>query len=250
MNRTERKRYEMMIRVGEFGSSNREQFPESSPAGQAFAAVHDAVARIDAHAKAKLLTREEGRQARASLRKAIEARVKIVARVARIVGRSVPGADSKFKLPSRKSGVALLTAARAFVDEGATAVERFVPFGMPATMIAELRELIARYDRADRDRRVGQDGFARAREGTKAAFAIATEALRVLGVVVPTTLAADAVLLGAWHEARRVEAPAKAARSKPSEPPVVSGPEAPSGAPVVDGGGQPAEPEPALRKVS
>jgi hypothetical protein len=71
--------------------------------------------------------------------------------------------------------------------------------------------LVDRYDEADRERRAGKTGFAAARAGTKTALARATQALRVLDVVVPNTLVADTAPSAAWHEARRVEASAKAA---------------------------------------
>ncbi len=263
MNRHERRRYEMLLRVRDFGTTHRQQFPESSEAGKALAAVGDAAAQIEVHAKAKLLTKEEGRQARAAVRAAIEERLKLVARTARMVARTTPGADSRFKYPAQKSGVALVTAARAFIDEGPTAVQRFVPFGMPATIIAELQALVDRYGEADRERRAGKTGFAAARAGTKTALARATQALRVLDVVVPNTLVADAALSAAWHEARRVEASAKAApavvtpsvpmtESRTTEPvsrsdgEVAPAPDAATG----DATTSPAEAEPALRRVS
>jgi hypothetical protein len=50
----------MLLRVRDFGTTHRQQFRESSEAGKAFAAVDDAAGQIEAHAKAKLLTKEEG----------------------------------------------------------------------------------------------------------------------------------------------------------------------------------------------
>jgi len=77
---------------------------------------------------------------------------------------------------------------------------------MPATIIAELQT--GGPVRRSRPRTAGRTGFAAARAGTKTELAKATEALRVLDVVVPNTLVADAALLAGWHEARRVEASA------------------------------------------
>ena len=239
MNRSQSRRYEMLLKVRDFGINHRQQFPESSPASKAFQAIGEAAAEIEAHATAKLLTKEEGKQARAAVRKAIDERVKIVTRTARIVARSTPGADSVFKYPAQKSAVAVVTAARAFIREGQAAVERFVPFGMPATTITELQDLVNRYEQADRERRAGKTGFAAARAGTTAALARATDALRVLDVVVPNTLGADPALLAGWQDARRVEAPSKSTTA--TGKPLVS---------MTDTGAGEAESEGVLQKVS
>jgi hypothetical protein len=47
-----------------FSTTHRHQFPEGPEAGKAFDVVGDEVAHIKAHAKAILLTKGEGRQAR------------------------------------------------------------------------------------------------------------------------------------------------------------------------------------------
>ncbi|MEO7189533.1 MAG: hypothetical protein ABI051_00605 [Vicinamibacterales bacterium] len=80
MNRSERRRYEMLLRVRDFGRTHRQQFSQSSEAGKAFTVVDEATAQIEAHAKAKLLTKKEGRKERAAVRGAIEERLKLVAR--------------------------------------------------------------------------------------------------------------------------------------------------------------------------
>ena len=46
MNRNQRFRYEMFVRVRSFGVANRDQFPESSTGGKALALVEAAVAAI------------------------------------------------------------------------------------------------------------------------------------------------------------------------------------------------------------
>ena len=53
MTRIERSRYEMFMRVRNFGKGQRERFPEGSEAAIAFEAVAAAAAQIEAHALSK-----------------------------------------------------------------------------------------------------------------------------------------------------------------------------------------------------
>jgi hypothetical protein len=60
MLKTERIRYEMFLRVRDFGTTYRDLFPESSAGGQAFAQVAQAISEIDWHAQAKLGAARDG----------------------------------------------------------------------------------------------------------------------------------------------------------------------------------------------
>jgi hypothetical protein len=76
MSRYDTLRYEMFLRVSEFGISHRQQFPESSPAGQAFAAVAAAAAaKFDTHASARRLAGEDSRKVKANVSRAIHRRL-------------------------------------------------------------------------------------------------------------------------------------------------------------------------------
>jgi hypothetical protein len=78
MSRYDTLRYEMFLRVSEFGKSHRQQFPESSPAGQAFAAVEAAAAKFDTHVSARRLAGEDSRKVKANVSRAIRRRLTLV----------------------------------------------------------------------------------------------------------------------------------------------------------------------------
>ena len=152
MNKNQRLRYEMFLRVRDFGHVHRDRFPESSTAGKAFAA---AVAGLEAHAMAGLLTAEEGRTARDAARDALVDRLTAIARTARVIARALPGADAVFRMPAERSDTSLLTTARAFISEGQAVKNRFVPLGTPDDFLTGLQKVVDTYDQAIGGRRGG-----------------------------------------------------------------------------------------------
>jgi hypothetical protein len=211
MNKNQRLRYEMFLRVRDFGHVHRDRFPESSTAGKAFAAVAAAVADLEAHAMAGLLTAEEGRKARDAARDALVDRLTAIARTARVIARALPGADAVFRMPAERSDTSLLTTARAFISEGQAVKNRFVPLGMPDDFLTGLQKVVDTYDQAIGGRRAGRTGLAAARAGMKTAIAQGLDAVRTLDVVVANTLQDDPVVLAAWKRGRQQMSKAKGA---------------------------------------
>ena len=65
MTKAERVRYEMFLRVRDFGHAHRDMFPESSTGGRSFATIARAVAEIESHVAKKRVTAKDGRQEKA-----------------------------------------------------------------------------------------------------------------------------------------------------------------------------------------
>jgi hypothetical protein len=219
MSKHETLRYEMFLRVSEFGKSRRQQFPESSPAGQAFAAVAAAAAKFDTHASARRLADEDSRKVKANVSRAIRRRLTLVARAARLVATSTPDDISRFTLPAGQSAEALLTAARVFVRDGHVHLERFVPLGVPRTIVADLQALVDRFDEADRTWRTGQTARTAAADGINEAIKAGLDAIRTLDVIVPNTADDDPVLDASWRRARRTGRKVRTSPPKPADQP-------------------------------
>lgn len=241
MTRQERLQYEMLLRVRDFGTAHRQQFPDETMGGKAFRAVSDALPRIQAHATTKVLTAEEGTKAKAAARETMVAQMMAIARTARLMAKRAPGSDAVFHVPDQGPDTALLTAARAFIREGQKAIDRFVLLGLPKTFVANLQEATDAFEQAVHGRRVGRSGLAAAQAGIKTALAEAMDAVHTLDVVVSNTLENDPVTLAVWKRDRRVNPktkPAPVARSAkrtqtqqpaaPVEPAATQAPTAPS----------------------
>ena len=107
MTRQQRFKYEMFVRVRDFGAAHAALFPELSKAGQALARVSSAVTELDEHMKNHVLGGADFEY------------LKTIAKAARRVTRPEPGV-SPFRLPRHRSLSAELATARAFSEEAAT----------------------------------------------------------------------------------------------------------------------------------
>ena len=71
MQRKQRYRYDMLVRVRDYGMAHKEVFPEASSGGQAVARVTRAVAAVDEHMKAQVLAKEDSGRVKAATRAAV-----------------------------------------------------------------------------------------------------------------------------------------------------------------------------------
>jgi hypothetical protein len=197
-------RYDMFVRVRDFGNAHRRQFPDGSMGGKAFRAVEAAIAEIDACNKVLARNEKGGKQARAAARAALVEALTEIASTARLMSKSSPGADDVFQVSDRLSDVTLLAKARSILDESQLAVDRLVLCGLPKTFVTDLQELIERFEQAIDGRRSKRSDVATAQEGIKTATARALDACRTLDIVVTITLKKDPVKVATWRRDRRI----------------------------------------------
>src|ERR1700757_2344507 len=115
MTNKETRRYEMLVRVRDFGEAHRDLFPKSTPGGEAFGAVAEAVRQMTDHAVVKLSTAQEGKAARTDARAMLLDQLTAIAGTARPVASKMPGFNNVFRLPTWKGDRGLMTAGRMFV---------------------------------------------------------------------------------------------------------------------------------------
>ncbi|MGE0811724.1 MAG: hypothetical protein AB7O28_15780 [Vicinamibacterales bacterium] len=147
MTRQQRFKYEMFVRVRDFGTAHAALFPEATKGGQAFARVVAAVAAIDEHAKNHVIGRAEARRVKTETREAVFEYLKTIAAAARRVTRVEPSV-SPFVLPPHRSLGAELATARAFMEAAATRQAEFEQFGLPSTFIGDFRTAVNRLQQA------------------------------------------------------------------------------------------------------
>ena len=204
MTKTERVRYEMLLRVRDFGTSQAAAFPESSTGEQVFAKVAQAVAEIDAHARGKLLAAQEGRRAKAAARATVRRWMLAIARTARDVARGTPGLEKTLAMPRSHSDVALVTSAHTFLDTADSIKDQLVRLGLPVNFLAEFREAVNTFENAMAGRCAGRGSVAAGQAGIEAALVEGMNAARTLDVVVTNTLGHDPVLFARWQRDRRL----------------------------------------------
>jgi len=215
MNTIERRQYEMLVRVREFGGGYGHLFPASSVARQNFAIVAAAVKELDAQAVAHMTARVSARAHRKTLaREALAARLQAIMRTARVLAAETPGLDQQFQVPPpRAKDHMLLTAARKFARDAEPFSRQFVAHGMPATFVADLDALVDDFERALRDRRLAHDARRAARASMTAAVSAGLSAVRSLDAIVINHLRDDAVTRTVWARDRRIAYPWRTPRS-------------------------------------
>jgi hypothetical protein len=237
MNDFDRRQYEMLVRVRDFGATHGHLFPASSPAQQAFGEVGAGLREIEAQDVAETSASFSARATRKlEARRALVERLMLLARTAQVL----PGVDSDvratFQVPDSTNAQLLLTAARRFAKHATAYAEQFIAHGIPATFLADLAALVEQLEAALRDRGVGRDQQMASRARIKKALANGVAATRKLDVIVSNHLASDSAVRGVWKRNRRIEYANRsrkvAAKSRSDAPEAPTAPAVPVVSPV------------------
>jgi hypothetical protein len=213
----------MLVRLRDFGAAHGHRLPDSRRAGEAFAAIGDAVKQLSDHAVAQLGLRRQGAKGRAAARAALLAMMEGISRTASAIQEEEPGFQNTFLLPERQSAQAVLTAAKLFARDLVPVAQQFVDHSMPETMIADFTRLLDTFEQAVRDRENGRGQTAAARVSIEAAIASGIAAARKLDVIIANHKRGDATILAEWERNRQIgrrrtsKAPSEAASSATTE---------------------------------
>ncbi len=198
MTRQQRFKYEMFVRVRDFGAAHAALFPEATKGGQAFARVLAAVAALDEQQKNHVLGQAEARRIKAATRDAVFDYMKTIAAAARRITRPEP-AESPFVMPRKRRSGAELATARAFMEAAASRQAEFEEFGLPATFISDFKALVDRLQQAADVRLSSKTVRRKAQAGIATALADGLDAARDLDVIVAiATRQQDPTTFAAW----------------------------------------------------
>jgi hypothetical protein len=204
MTKKQRYRYEMLVRVRDFGVAHAGSFPPGSAGGRAFAEVTTAVATIEDFLTKRDLARVAAGGVKAATRAAVSSYMKDIARTARRITLAEHSANP-FRRGGQATTAALLAKARMFIDEARPREATFVELGMSPTFIADFTALVDALASAVTVHNNGRAWRERAQVGIEHALTAGTEAVHNLDVIVINVLRSDPVGLGHWHGARHIE---------------------------------------------
>ena len=227
MNESDTRRYEMLVRVRDFGASHADRFPKATVGGQAFAAVIDAVAALSEHASSQVSAKASARQGTTSKtlnRRELRARMEAISRTARALALDVPALDETFKMPRSLADQVLLSTARAFARDAQPLSKQFVSHDLPKTFITDLERCIDQFEVSMHNQREGNDTHAAARVAIRTAMDAGFAAVRRLEAIVPNKVGDDAEAIALWERAHRVErrGPRSPRDAAPSTTPVAT----------------------------
>ncbi len=218
MKYEEKRRYEMLIRVRNFGAAHRHLFPDTSSASAAFATIAAELPQLEALDVAERVASHSARGARkAETRQELLEWLTRAKNTARALAKTIPQLAGHVDLPEPMDDRLLLTVARQFEAAIAPHAEPFAAHGIA---IAGLGGLIEPFETALSDRGARRGEKAQARAGIVPSIARALEAVKTLDLTVPNHLANNAVMLAAWKRERRASRP-KPKRKNGTAPAVV-----------------------------
>jgi hypothetical protein len=204
MTNSESRRYEMLVRVSEFGEAYRDRFPAGSLGRESFDSVARAITDLGEQSASTVRVAGGGKGAKTSARKALVEQLDAINRCVQVIAEDTPGFRDPFQLPQHRSAQKLLAAGRAFVREAAPARSRFTALGMPEDFVETLSRAVDGFEQALRSVEAGRDGHTAARAGIEAAFASGLAAVRKLDVIVPNLLRNDPKAMAVWERDRQV----------------------------------------------
>jgi len=249
MKAIERRQYEMLLRLRNFGNTHRDLFQAAPVALEAFDSINAAINELTV---TDLLKESASASARADrkviAKKALMEMLTNVCQLVRVLrgrGQDVPG----FALPVSRSDQALLTAGRQFAQEAAAFEKEFSGHGVGPAAIAEST---ATFEKAANDRGMKRADHIAAKTRIHELLGSAILDVRALDLIVNKELSGNSPLQAVWKHARRVEDPrvsrsaaesidtAHAPAPEPAPEPIAEVPEqsttdeAPKGATVIE----------------
>ena len=238
MTSSDIRRYEMLLRVRDFGQVHAALFPLSSVAHAQFAAV-DAVTRaVGEYAVTKMSAKRDGKAPKASARRALADRLEAIALTGRALAKTQPDIADKFRLPHTRRDQALITAGRLFVKNAEALKPEFLAHAMPESFIADLTKAVDAFEEAIQERDNSRAQSAGVQASIRRALADGMAAIVRLDAIVSNHVGDDPQLMAAWKRERRVAA---TRRRGTLEPPAASSPVPPTPAAP----GEPMTPPPA-----
>jgi hypothetical protein len=154
-------------------------------------------------------------EVRRALQKQILRYLRVVGHVAAKENEDLAGA---FPLPpSNATHEALLTAARATLENAAAQKDVLVKLGMSPKVLDDLATAVGEYEQTLEASRAGRREHVGASADLPAVIAAISEQVKLLDGVVQYQFGDDPELLGAWHSARNVLGPFKPKQSPSGE---------------------------------
>lgn len=208
MDAVERRRYDMLVRVRDFGTENAGDFPAGSVGAANFAAVGAAVGELDASGATQASGMSSGRQGTAlksNAREDVREGLRAINRTARALALDDAGLNEKFLMPRGDSDQKLIAAARSFVIDAEPIKNKFIEYGLNADFLAELEADIGDFERAVGDKNAATEEHVGATAAIDAQIENGMVAVRRLKAIVPNKYFGNPAKLAAWTSASHVE---------------------------------------------
>ena len=208
MNKIQLRRYEMMIRVRDFGANRAADFPAASQAATLFNKLNTTVTELGNYAATKNASRGFAKQAtrrKDTLKESLLELLKTISRTARTIAADHPGLETRFQLPNGIGGRDLLAAAQGMLAHVEPHRADFVSYGMRPDFIERLRTLTTDFETSLGERSAAAETATATITAIDRMVSEGMETVRRLDVAVRNTLSNDPDAVSAWNRASHVE---------------------------------------------
>jgi hypothetical protein len=222
MRDVERRRFEMFVRVRDFGATLAASFAAGSRGSELFATLDGVVEELETQAAAQSSGASAGAQgtvSRAEAREELREDLEAISHTARAIPFDTPGLQERFRLPrGNRNDQQLLTTARAFASDAAPHKAEFIRHEMPANFLEDLDADIEAFESAITDQNRNRVARVSATEAIDAAITRGVEAVRQLDAIVRNKFRNDAATLAAWTSASHTERAPRTATAAAPQP--------------------------------
>lgn len=219
MNDRTRRVLEMLNRVDQYGQTRTSVYPQTSRAGELFATVRTAITRIENRLLVQTASAQSAKQqtnTKADIHKQLIEMMEAISLTARVMARSVPGVEDKFRMPQKMTAQTVLVAARVFAQNAPAFKDEFIRREMPATFIEDLNLLLANYSTALNEHDKQRGARVAATEGTEVDTEEGLAAVRELDAIIRNKVRDDRAELAEWQSACHLERRARRAKAAPN----------------------------------
>lgn len=209
----------MFTRVDNFSAERASDFSTSSLGGQKFAALNDLIDELEQHGTAQSSSSSAARTstgAKRAARKDLRGKMAAISETARTMESSIPGIGTKFRLPNNNGDQALLSAARAFVENATPLKSEFISREMPASFLEDLIAAINAFESALDSRNLNTEKRVTATAAIDVLIERGRALVRELDAIVRNKYRNNPATLAAWESVSHVE---RVARRKKEETP-------------------------------
>lgn len=208
MNDRENRKFQMFLRVQDFGVAHLSDFAVGSLARQLFAKLSDVIAEIEGHSASEASGVGLARQGTTTRGQAIEALredLEAINRTALTMANEVPGIEDKFRLPRNRGVQHLLSAARAFLIDATPLKDEFIKRELPANFLEDLQADIDAVEAAISRQASGVGSHVAAGAAIDDAIDRGGETVRNLDAIVKNKYANNPAALAEWTSASHTE---------------------------------------------
>jgi hypothetical protein len=222
MRDTVRWRYEMFLRVREYGADRATVFPPTTLAGELFARLDDVIKELDRHTAAQASGQRASMEtsgSKAALRDELRRDLEAISRTARAMAISMPGLEDKFRAPRSISDQALLALARAFAADALPLEAEFIRRGMNDDFLEDLASDIAEFEKAINRRIQNRAAQVAATAAIDPCIERGVNTVRELDAIMRNKYANNAASLAAWLSASHTQRTPRHSPTSSPQPP-------------------------------